>query len=221
MKRAVLIWAASALLIAHATRARCAPLAAAADAPSSVPCSAGVYRQFDFWVGDWDVFDVDRPTVVIARARGELILHGCVLHEVYEAMDGHKGESFSIYDATRDVWHQSWVTDHGQLLTIEGRLHGESMILQGVDQLPDGKARQVRGDWRPEDHGVREVAARSTDGGATWIPWFDLRFQPHKLGCGFRRVGSRCRSRLCAISARSSPRGPAWRDNRDNDPNYA
>jgi hypothetical protein len=69
MKGAVLISAASALLLAHATRARCEPLAAAADVSSPVPCSAGVYRQFDFWVGDCDVFDVDRPAVVVARAR--------------------------------------------------------------------------------------------------------------------------------------------------------
>ena len=55
------------------------------------------------------------------------------------------------------------------------------MILQGTDHLPNGKPRRVRGDkWRPQDHGVREVAARSTDGGATWAAWFDLLFMPHR-----------------------------------------
>ena len=123
-----------------------------------MPCTDGAHRQFDFWIGDWDVFDVERPTVIVAHARVELILNGCVLHEVYEGVGGHKGESFSIYDGTRDTWHQTWVNDQGYLLTIEGRLHGEAMILQGVDQLPDGKPRQVRGEWRTEQHGLREVA---------------------------------------------------------------
>jgi hypothetical protein len=60
-------------------------------------CTDNAHRQFDFWVGNWDVFDVERPTVVVAHARVELILNACVLHEVYESVDGHKGESFSIY----------------------------------------------------------------------------------------------------------------------------
>jgi hypothetical protein len=145
-----------------------------------IPCADPAYRQFDFWIGDWDVFDVERPTVVAAHARVELILNGCVLHEVYEDIDAHKGESFSIYDITRNTWHQSWVNDHGYLLTIEGRLQSGAMILQGVDHLPNGTPRQVRGEWRSEDHGVREVAARSIDGGATWSSWFDILFLPHK-----------------------------------------
>jgi hypothetical protein len=137
------------------------------------------YRQFDFWIGDWDVFEVEHPAVIAARARVELILRGCVLHEVYEDMDGHKGESFSIYDVARNTWHQSWVNDNGYLLTIEGHLQGKSMILEGVDHLPNDTLRQVRGEWRPEPEGAHEIAWRSTDGGASWVTWFDISFRPH------------------------------------------
>jgi hypothetical protein len=44
------------------------------------------------------------------------------------------------------------------LLMIEGCLQGGSMILQGVDHLPEGTLRTVRGEWRSEDRGVREMA---------------------------------------------------------------
>ncbi len=141
------------------------------------PCAAPAYRQFDFWVGDWDVIDEKQPAVAVAHARVEVILDGCVLHETYEAMDGHKGESFSVYDVSRQIWHQSWVTNNGQLLTIEGHLQGREMLLTGIDYLPDGKPRYVRGSWRQEKDGVREIAARSTDGGVSWVPWFDLLFR--------------------------------------------
>ena len=94
------------------------------------------------------------------------MLNGCVLHEIYEAADGHKGESFTIYDISRNSWHQTWVTDAGYLLTIEGHLR-------------DGRPRQVRGEWRVEGDSVHEVATRSTDGGATWALWFDLVFKAH------------------------------------------
>jgi hypothetical protein len=180
MTRAALVCASSALLLAYTTRSWCEHHQVSRNIQNALPCTDGTYRQFDFWIGDWDVYDIERPTVIVARARVELILNGCVLHEVYEGIDGHKGESFSIYDATRNTWHQSWVNDRGYLLMIEGRLRSEAMILQGVDHLPDGKPRQVRGEWRSEDHGVREMAARSTDGGVTWVPWFDILFLPHR-----------------------------------------
>jgi hypothetical protein len=174
------VCAVSALLLMHATRSWCEHHQVSPNIESAVPCTDAAYRQFDFWIGDWDVFDIERPTVIVARARVELILNSCVVHEVYEGIDGHKGESFSIYDATRNVWHQSWVNDHGYLLTIEGRRQGHAVMLQGVDHQPNGKPRQVRGEWRSEDNGVRETAARSTDGGVTWVPWFDIVFLPHR-----------------------------------------
>jgi hypothetical protein len=38
--------------------------------------------------------------------------------------------------------------------------------------------------WAPEAGGVRETAERSSDGGKTWRPWFDLSFRrpPAKAG---------------------------------------
>jgi hypothetical protein len=79
---------------------------AAAPQPKT-PCSAPEYRQFDFWLGDWDAFDVDNPSTVVARTRVDLILDGCVLREDYQGADRHQGQSFTSYDASRKVWHQS------------------------------------------------------------------------------------------------------------------
>jgi hypothetical protein len=154
----------------------------ASSAESSKPaaCATSEYRQFDFWVGDWDAFDVDSPDKVVARNRVNRILDGCVLLEDYQGTNGSKGQSFTIYDASRKVWHQTWVTNRGQLLTIEGTMQTDGMVLSGVDHTADGKERNVRGDWKPVNGAVRETAVTSTDGGKTWEPWFDLWFRPHK-----------------------------------------
>jgi hypothetical protein len=157
-----------------------APVVHSREQPTSVSCNGPEYRQFDFWVGDWDVVDRDRPTLVIARARVELILDNCVLHERYEQTDGKKGESFSMYDSTRNRWHQSWVTNRGELLMIDGQLGNGILTLAGSDIGPDGNVRKVRGSWQRVDEGVREVASRSADGGVSWIPWFDLIFRKHQ-----------------------------------------
>jgi hypothetical protein len=153
-----------------------------AASAKTTTCAAPNYREFDFWVGDWDVFDVDKLAIKVARAHVEPILNGCVLREIYEGTDGHQGQSFSIFDASRQIWHQSWVTNNGQLLVIEGGMQAGAMILSGADRTPDGKERLVRGLWKPVSEGIRESATRSTDGGLTWKPWFDLLFRPHQDG---------------------------------------
>jgi hypothetical protein len=163
----------------------CAVLSAVprASAQAAGPaCSAKEYRQFDFWVGDWDTFNVSDPATPTAHVRVDRILDGCALQETYEGANGLKGQSFSIYDRSRGVWHQSWVTNRGQLLVIEGTLQGGAMILTGSDRTADGKTRLVRGIWKADSAGVRETAATSTDNGATWTSWFDLFFRPHPKG---------------------------------------
>jgi hypothetical protein len=145
----------------------------------SASCSAPEYRQFDFWLGDWDAFDADKPDTAVARVRVDSILEGCVVHEDYHDTKGSKGQSFSIYDASRKTWHQSWVTNRGRLLIIEGTFQNGEMFMTGVDRL-NGQDRHVRGTWKPIPGGVSEIAATSTNGGKTWTPWFDLLFRPHR-----------------------------------------
>ena len=141
-----------------------------------VPCSSPEYRQLDFWIGDWDAFDYDNPHEASARTRVTRILDNCALLENYEGTNGLQGQSFTIYDSSRKIWHQTWVTDRGQLLVIEGILHGDELILTGTDTF---KHVQVRGTWKPINGGVRETAVISSDQGKTWTSWFDIIFRPH------------------------------------------
>jgi ketosteroid isomerase-like protein len=103
------------------------------------------------------------------------------LREDYQSTDGHKGQSFTIYDAARNVWHQSWVTNRGQLLELEGKIEAGEVVLEGEDHAA-GKL--VRGTWKPVNGEVRETAVTSSDGGKTWKPWFDLVFRPSSAGMG-------------------------------------
>jgi ketosteroid isomerase-like protein len=156
----------------------------------SAPCAAPDFRQFDFWIGDWDAFDVGKLAIV-AHARIDPILDGCVLREDYQNSSGLKGQSFSLYDPSRKVWHQSWATNRGELLVIEGKLEGGEMILAGQDRTAEGKERRVRGTWKPMNGGVRETALVSADAGSTWQPWFDLIFRPHVQGNGANESSDR------------------------------
>ena len=131
-------------------------------------------------MGDWDAFDVDHPQQKVGHAQVERILDGCVLRETYESNKGLAGQSLSMYDASRKVWHQSSVTNRGQLLVIEGTFNSGEMVLNGADHVA-GRGGQVRGTWKRQGVDVRETAVESTDGGKTWKPWFDIVSRRHEL----------------------------------------
>lgn len=142
-------------------------------------CEAAAYHQFDFFAGDWDTYDVSDPRKIVARNRVTPMVDGCALREVYEQVDGMRGESFSTYDASRQLWHQSWVTNRGELLLLEGKVEGTRMVLSATERHADGSASLLRGIWWREGATVRELAERSSDAGKTWRTVFDIVFRPH------------------------------------------
>ena len=153
-------------------------LMAARPNPSFTPqnsapsCAAPEFHQFDFWMGDWDVFRVNGGAksahVVVDR-----ILDGCVVREQYTGVDGEHGQSLSSYYAPEKRWQQTWVTNEGALLVIHGHWDGTQMVFDGADATE-----LVHATWKPVKEGVRETAEVSTDHGKTWKPWFDLMFRP-------------------------------------------
>ena len=82
-------------------------------------------------------------------------------------------------NASRHAWHQSWVTNRGQLLLLDGRMDNGEMVLQGIDRSQKEGPRLIRGIWKPVKGGVRETAEASGDSGKTWQPLFDIIFRSH------------------------------------------
>lgn len=142
-------------------------------------CAGAEYRQFDFFAGDWDTYDIADSTKIVARNHVTPMLDGCALREEYAQSDGLRGESFSAYDSSRRAWHQSWVTNHGALLLLDGGLVDGRMVLTATEHGEDGTSSLLRGLWWTKGNSVRERAERSKDGGATWAPVFDIVFRPH------------------------------------------
>jgi hypothetical protein len=143
---------------------------------SPVGCSEKGFHQFDFWIGEWDVFDFG-GSAPVATATITPVQDGCGLREQYRGAEGGGGESLTMYDPNTNLWRQAWVSNRGQIVIIEGGLHDGSITLSGPEY--GGTAgRLVRGSWMPAEGGaVRETAERSEDAGHTWRPWFDIVFR--------------------------------------------
>lgn len=131
------------------------------------------HRQFDFWLGDWEVRLADgrlAGTNRITREPG-----GCGLVERWTSTRGGSGISLNYFSPAAGEWVQHWVGSDGSLIHIRGGLEGQSMRLVGtVEYVADGRTRAFRGTWTPLPDGrVRQHFEESEDGGATWTDWFE------------------------------------------------
>ena len=122
--------------------------------PKPFDCSAPEYRQFDFWLGDWDVVlnpatprPAGAPPVNPNRKPAhnviEKIQGGCVVHENWDDGIGGTGQSFNIYDRVKKRWQQTWVDNGGGLHEYWGSLIDGKMVYVG--EVPTGPAQPFAG----------------------------------------------------------------------------
>ena len=116
------------------------PFGIGAKVPGSRGCSAAPYREFDFWVGKWNVFNPAGQLAGTSIVESEL--DGCVVEENWNGAGGGRGRSLNIYDASTGTWSQFWVAAGGcplGNLLMEGGLDAQGrMRLEGTLQQPLG-----------------------------------------------------------------------------------
>lgn len=143
----------------------------AVPAHAQSACSDPAYRQFDFWLGEWEV---SKPDGAVAGQNSiEKEYGGCVLHERYTTPKGYAGESLNTYDASSGLWHQTWVDNGGLLLLLDGRLVDGSMVMQSSGSGKDGAAKRHRITWTPNADGSVRQLWESTDAAGEWSVAFD------------------------------------------------
>jgi hypothetical protein len=173
--------ALSALLAFTLVQAAVAPTPTPAPRPD---CRAAVHRQFDFWVGDWDVVPngaPPQPGQKPARNTITKIQDGCALLEQWAAPT-NTGQSLNIYDRSRGEWHQTWVDNAGGLHEYWGRLEGANMVFFGSMPAPANPALRLRVRLTFFNLGgdrVRQFSERLNADG-TWSVNYDLLYTRRK-----------------------------------------
>jgi hypothetical protein len=134
-------------------------------------------HDFDFWIGDWEVFGPEGNLVGTNTVTAMFGSGG--LHEHWHGNSGVEGRSLNAYDEARGVWHQTWVDSTGGVLLLDGGLQGAAMILEGRAPSGDDPARMdaQRITWTQEAGEVRQLWETSADDGATWTVAFDGRYR--------------------------------------------
>lgn len=145
----------------------------------SRPCEHDArYRAFDFWVGDWDVYQGAQQ---IGHNRIEKILAGCALQENWTDGYGSSGKSLNYFDPAAGKWKQNWVDETGGVVWYEGEVKDGEMRYAGENIAANGTKQLTHCRLTPMPDGtVHHVIETSADGGKTWSKGFDAIYRPAK-----------------------------------------
>lgn len=135
-------------------------------------------RDFDFWIGDWDVRPVGAPPVgPPARNTVTLENNGCTVVEHWVAAGGSEGQSFNLYDRSLGKWRQTWVDNVGGQHDYRGGLVGRDMVFEGDTPAPNGALGRLPTKltfFHISDDSVRQFSEVSNDSGRTWTTAYNL-----------------------------------------------
>jgi hypothetical protein len=137
------------------------------------PCTTRAeHRQFDFWIGEWNV---ETPQGQRAGTNSiQRILDGCVIFENWTGAGGMSGKSFNFYNPAKARWQQTWVDDKGNVLELAGQFKDGAMRLEGESLAANRNKVMNRLTFFPlSPDRVRQLWEQSSDGGKTWSVAFD------------------------------------------------
>ncbi|HXG66643.1 MAG TPA: hypothetical protein VNO70_16200 [Blastocatellia bacterium] len=140
--------------------------------PQSGPCkSLPQYKQFDFWVGEWDVTAQGQK---VGASSIQRIVDDCIIYENY-SQGGYSGKSFNFFDAHLGKWRQTWVDSAGNMSEFIGEYRDGAMRYEGESHRQNGSKvlrKMIIYNLGPDR--VRHYSEASTDGGKTWKVFYDF-----------------------------------------------
>jgi hypothetical protein len=131
------------------------------------------HRQFDFWLGQWEVTDKAGNTVY---GHNEISKHngGCLLLEQWRSSRGGTGSSINYYDPVQGQWHQDWVDASSIIHTAGGINDAGAMVMQGtITYLEEQREAGFRASWISLSDGRVRQTFEEQDEQGRWQPWFE------------------------------------------------
>lgn len=160
------IWVILGMLIHWSVQAQ--------ESTKPCPCCAAEFRQFDFWLGNWEVQD---PNNKLAGRNNIILLQdSCIVQENWvSTTPGFTGTSYNFYSPQTGKWHQTWIDNQGGSLFLYGNLENGNMVLwSDVMKDQDGASYRNRITWTPHANGtLRQHWETTKDEGKTWTTLFD------------------------------------------------
>ncbi len=99
-------------------------------------CNYSQSNQFDFWIGEWDVYDTLGN--LVGENRIEKQYENCVIQENWTSTGVNKGTSYNYFNPKDSSWNQLWLDNQGSILILKGNYENDRMKLKS-DLIPGKK----------------------------------------------------------------------------------
>ena len=150
------------------------------------PCSSPVYRQFDFWIGEWEAFATNGQKA--GDSKISLILDSCIVLEEWTSATitqgiRYAGKSFNTYNAATKQWQQTWVDNvGGSTEYLEGKGGNNTVVFKtsSFAYSKDTMAIRRLSFYKLSDDKVRQHGEISKDNGSSWSTEYDLEYRRRK-----------------------------------------
>lgn len=174
MKSAIIIVLAAMLALSIATPAP-GEEEAIQKKPPPVCESMKSFNDFDFWLGEWNVYSNDDKRQF--QGTNAITKHhkNCLIMENWTSAQGGTGNSMNYYDPVEDQWRQLWVAGGYSIDYTGGLNESGSMVLNGeINYYASGKSQAFRGTWTPKaDGSVQQFFEQQDSDSQEWTVWFD------------------------------------------------
>jgi ketosteroid isomerase-like protein len=148
-----------------------------------LPCSNPVYRQFDFWIGEWEAFGVTGTKA--GDSKISVILDSCVILEEWTSAGlqqglRYAGKSYNTYNNLTKQWQQTWVDNTGSCTEyLEGSYSNGKIafISRRFKFSKDSFAIRRLSFYKIADDKVRQHGEISKDEGKTYSTEYDLEYR--------------------------------------------
>lgn len=153
---------------------------------SRLPCSRPEYRQFDFWIGEWEAFGKNGQKA--GDSKISLILDSCIILEEWTSASVNQGiryagKSFNTWNTATKQWQQTWVDNVGGANEyLKGKFENNKIIYTS-SSFPISKdtmaiRKMTFTNLSPDK--LRQHGEISKDDGVSWATEYDLEYRRKK-----------------------------------------
>jgi hypothetical protein len=153
---------------------------------ASAPCDTPQHHQFDFWVGDWQVFDA-RTNQLVAFDRVEKHSQGCIVQQNLTMVTdlyrrpgvGYRMTGIGVNRFDGESWLELWADNQWGAIVLRGMpAAGKAMVLTTI--IPS-RNRDLRLEWEKRPDGsVRALQYVAPAGSGKWELYGDLIYRPNR-----------------------------------------
>ncbi len=144
---------------------------------NAMPClGIAEYRQFDFWVGKWQVYDTKSNQWAgnseITRSLGE-----CVIMENWQPAQGMAGKSINTYNMAEKKWRQTYVDAGGVFSEYYDGEYRDGVMCFKLKMQQGDSTLSTMSFYKKTPDEIQQVGRVSKDHGITWKTIFDLTYR--------------------------------------------